>query len=369
MYIITSIVVAANICNSFLKKHIQLISWSLILLLCVLMGTNTRNPDYYNYRLMFMLKKSTIEFGFTSLIYLFRSIGLNYHAFRLFLTILGFVLIHHTVKKVTDRPSFFYILYMIYPFFLDAVQIRNFVAMAILIFAFPFLMKTDVKSKFYYILLIFLATSMHIMSLVYLLFLLIEPIQKSTKFARIYFIIVMILGLVSLNRALFESIVEGVIRLLAMIYPQIGYYGDISTRYGFLIYWGIQIGFTMLLKILIDQMRNANDIDILKERKDWMIRFSEVVFYANLISMIFLPTYVIHTLYFRFFRNLIPLNFLVLIGGLSQFKFSKKTQVSLIGAFLFLAFALVFIEVFLYYRSEIVDAIFNHSWLIPRDWQ
>jgi hypothetical protein len=58
----------------------------------------------------------------------------------------------------------------------------------------------------------------------------------------------------------------------------------------------------------------------------------------------------------------------VLVGALPYFKIDKKAQLALIFAIACLGMALLYIEVILYYRHDIIDALFEYSWLIPRGW-
>ena len=363
-----------NLINSIAKKHSKLISFTLIIFLCIVMGANTNNADYYSYEDLFNLQPNSVEAGFLLIIKLFNFVGLNYVAFRLILAIVGILLIHQTVKKITDNFSCFYMLYFIFPFFIDAVQIRNFLAMSIFIYAVPCLMDDNLKNRIKYILLIILASSIHISAITYLIFLLVNKVKKNVLIKYLFILVIMSMVILSLNRSIFIIIVGNLLNYIESLSDHIQYYGEVLTRWGYLFYWGVQLSFTYITKILSKEKLNFSkeSMSVGKremqtgesiKKEDIVNNFCEFIFWVNVISLIFMPTYVIQIIYFRFYRNIIPLNYIAIISKLKYLpqKSLKKRIITI--ALIGLSIALFFIDIYNPFRIGVVDAIFKNNWI------
>ena len=125
-----------------------------------------------------------VEIGFTFLCDFFHN-KLNI-PFRLFLGIygaIGLALVGATIYKYSNNKSFATACYFIFPFIFDAIQIRNFMAMSILIFAFRFLIRNNRFDWLKYLMINVIAISIHSFSIIGLLFLTFNWISKRKLFA------------------------------------------------------------------------------------------------------------------------------------------------------------------------------------------
>lgn len=375
MYLISTVVFLANLVNAFLKKNSKLLPIGFIVLLCIIMGANTKNPDYFSYRSLYFMGSFTGELGFLIIIKIFNFFNIEYFVFRLVWTLVGFALIHQTLIKLTENHSAYYVLYAIFPFFIDAVQIRNFMVMAIFIFAFPYLIEDDYKGKIKYSIAILIASSIHYVSIVYLLFLLINVLKNNLKIRNLYIAFVAVLILISLNHDLYSIIIKTIFSTFALVYSQIGYYGNVLTRFGYLFYWVIQVGFIVLVNAILRQLKKnqENELDtspsILKGKSvtlNYIQKFCTVVLWADLISIIFLPTYVIHSLFFRLFRNLIPLNYMAIIGSLKFLTGDNKIRRNIPIILILLSLMLFYVEIFAHFDVKIFKALMEYNWLLMR---
>lgn len=166
-------------------KKMSIVTLLQVILFTVLFAGNTYNADSiaysqnYNNILNGNFDKS-FEFGFQFLNFISSKIGFSYNEFLLIISSLGLILILSTIRLYTKNISYTFSLYLLYPFIWDTIQIRNFLAMSIIIFGSRYILTTN-KKYFKYILCVCLASSMHITSMFYIvgIFVGIKSLKKS----------------------------------------------------------------------------------------------------------------------------------------------------------------------------------------------
>ena len=147
-----------------------------ILLEWIIIAYSRGNTDYTIYRDMY---DATISLGvgaYPDLEYgqrLFYTIGgflnLNYDQFLLVYVSLGFLILIKGLMLLTNRLKITLILYFIFPFLFDVVQIRNFFAMSVLVYAFHFLLLENEKgSTIKYLIIVLFAGLFHNISFFFL---------------------------------------------------------------------------------------------------------------------------------------------------------------------------------------------------------
>ena len=163
------------------RKDGRIITLSFIVIisiLFILMGLNTNNPDYQYYEEIFHRAQNgisiiSVETGFLFLLTLASKIGMNYPQFLMIYTAVGLILIGNSLILYTRKPILAIVCYFCYPFFLDLVQIRQFMAMAIFVFACRYLLHYSKSNLIKYCLLIFFASTQHLIALAFLFFLIV----------------------------------------------------------------------------------------------------------------------------------------------------------------------------------------------------
>lgn len=130
----------------------------------------TKQPDYINYEISYNNGFNT-DLGYSYVSGIFKSIGLTYFEFRLIL--LGFAwLIYATfIIRFAKRCSLVAVLYLWTTSIYDMVQNRNFLAFSICLIGLSLiLIRPSYRNQLIYILLIILASSIHITSLFFMIF-------------------------------------------------------------------------------------------------------------------------------------------------------------------------------------------------------
>ena len=155
---------------------------------------------------------SYTEYGFNTIIYICKYIGLSYTEFKGVVFAIEIVLIGSTVLKYAKYPNLVLLLYFICPFPLNVTQIRSSLATSVMIFACRYLFEDSDKNKIHlndlkFIICIFLASLIHTLSILWFVLILAKKwdLKKISIFTllfnmAIYFVITpqFILKIVSL---------------------------------------------------------------------------------------------------------------------------------------------------------------------------
>lgn len=164
----------ANIIALFLKKGRKFIG-ILSFLVLVMIIVNLKNDvlDLYNYKMTYQNIYSR-EMGVQPLYYwlqiIFNNLNIDFDGFRVFCFISCMIGVYLILFKITDSFNTFALVYMMYFFFMDGEQIRNFMASCILVVALYFLIEDGKHCMRNYIICILIASMIHTAFIIYLCF-------------------------------------------------------------------------------------------------------------------------------------------------------------------------------------------------------
>lgn len=214
----------------------------ILIFFIVIVGLNTDNLDYINYqnnyeRLNWM--KGT-EYLFYAFQQLFRYFGCSFQQFKFFIALFSFILLHIFVKRTKCNSRFFYLLYILYPFFLDTVEIRFFLGMTIWLNGVVFLIKGNRGSRLLYVVFTLCALLCQSTFFVFLPLVLFPRKKNVTLFVMIFLAI----ASVSLTLMTFSSSLSiGITNFLFDIYERIfgfdvrfSYTEEIYTNNGYFLF-------------------------------------------------------------------------------------------------------------------------------------
>ena len=327
---------------------------SIILILCCFIRKNSKTLFYITFFWMWILFTfsydkaddlmyqnlyagnlvNKVEIGFTFLCDFFYS-KLNI-PFRFFLGIygaLGLTLVGSTIYKYSNNKSFATACYFIFPFIFDAIQIRNFMAMSILIFALRFLIRNNRFDWLKYLMLNVIAISIHSFSIIGLFFLTFNWISKKKLF--IITIIATIIEYIALkNRTIFINLLSVVItkQKLEAYFTSNAYAPGMSS-----IIKSIMIIIIMLIsiKIIYDFVRKQNKIN--EEEK-----FVDITFKMYIIFILFIPLLFYTNIVMRLPRSMLVLLYILISNVINNKIMSsgkiKKVDCALIISLIMLGF-------------------------------
>ena len=125
---------------SNIKKHSKVI-YALMLIYSFMIFVFVSNiPDLPFYQIHYETGISNFsEPLYVFLATVFKQFGFSYTVFRAFLFTFCMVLLTKTFYDFSPYPNLVFILYLVYPFTIDAVQVRSFVATSIMVFSVRFI--------------------------------------------------------------------------------------------------------------------------------------------------------------------------------------------------------------------------------------
>ena len=278
--------------------NIVIIGVLLYLAFCV---RNT--PDINNYILRFQLDYQGHDYGFIYVSHFFRDLGLNYYQFQFLYYYLAISLMVIGLINITPHRLLVYILYFFFPFFLNLVQLRNFMVFAILIFATGYCHKNSnqINSKIVWCLLILLAASQHIVALAYLPFAFCWNNKKVLNIIIIGSLIISVFLLISPDEfvQVFTNLIEQIIDE-----DRASTYSVRSTHFG-----SVVMVVEAILMIVIAKYSayfiNETRFQINATDSNYIVNSTHFIFIINLLyySSVFWPLYFLNGSFSRLMQN------------------------------------------------------------------
>lgn len=207
------IFIAIVLLGLFLKKT-NIVNLLSIVFLTYLVSTATFIPDFPSYEYIYEHINSNQTFGMGTGWYWLNNLGrefnLTYVQFRTILVLLSLILISFVIYYfLGNNPNMIWGLYLIYPIFLDLVQIRFFFALSISLLALTFLSRQKWWSTVFFVILISIAIRIHSSTAFFISFSIIPLIKKHEKNIGIF------IGFITLFLILFRGWLVNIVSLFA----------------------------------------------------------------------------------------------------------------------------------------------------------
>lgn len=330
------------------KEYINILLICLVFIALAIFVGNTDNADFHNLEYRYLngnWSNYSDNPGVYIMAMIFRKIGFSYFWFHAFEAIFGIVLLTRFLKKYSDSPSLIFLLYMIYPFFLDVVQIDNFLSYVILLNGIPYLEENNRKGIYKYILITFIAALVHGLVLIYLLFLLINVKNVKT----VIITIGATTALLYFNIRTLPNLIN-VIPLFKQYSNQLSYYLAYkaefqhgATLYVILTILLVLVGFVLYRRSV--KMENVNEHEI------FLLKLMAV-------SICFSVFILIHGEFVRVIRN-------VWVIYYCYFSITKEKKLTIAKNIFLIAFAMfLFIHELsygTYYYNNVTEPILNNN--------
>lgn len=296
---------------------------------------NSYNVDYENYVRFFknisndLMKK---EILYTLTIKIFNFFNLEYKEMLIFYGIIAFYLIVKTVNKFSKNSNLVYLLYFIYPFIYDTIQIRNFMVMAILTYSIKYIVK---KNFFKYCIAIFIASGFHKVAYIYLICYFVNFFNEK----KIFWIAIIsnIIGIIAYFTNFFPMILKGVMNEVDIKF----YFIDNNSRFGWILYIFVQLVFLLFF---------------IKNLKNKEVSFNYIVLKINYLFICFIPLYFFNSTLDRIYRNILIMNYVVISNII-------KNNLKYINIFILFAEFLYFIFCYRYFKNELLFDLLNYNWI------
>lgn len=334
---------------------IQILSLALII---ILMSGNTEGPDIINYIYVYSHQD---EFQFGDLGYQFledlfyNRLHLSFFQFRYLITTFCFILIYSTLSFFKINRHLFIFLYMSYLFFMDTIQIRNFIVMAMFTFSFRYLLGKKKGDWIKFVIINLLATTIQVASIINILLLLVKVITPK-KLMKICVVSGTIMFGISLLIKMFGGNVLMVV--LNMVASDVsrgeGYYVSETHMSGLAILTTVVLGI-YLCKVHRDKM-------VQKQIDSSSLEATCTIYVGNLIMLVFASTLLVNINFYRFYRNFLPLLFIDYTIFLDSYRIKSTVRKKYLVLVLFTTFLwYLFDIVFINEVQECVNPIFEHN--------
>lgn len=270
------------------------------------------NNDATVYATYWQASKETFftkDIGFGVLFAIAHFFGLSYEVFRFFVYLLGFTLLHLSIRNLSKKNEIYVLLiYFIYPFFLDNIEMRNFLAYMFLIYAITFLVRNNVKDTLIAFFLLALGSLFHKIAFIYFVpFIMWFIFKNNLKHFVLYFDILFIfLCIVSLNKNLFISFLNSLPEWFKSL-PGIDRNLVSDNDYGWIINLTQVITLYVSTRLMIHQVFKQIKREIIK-RDSYAYRYCCFVYIITSFACFLVPFYIISADFMRVTRNTIILN-------------------------------------------------------------
>lgn len=260
------------------------------LVMWVIAVFNYSNADYESYRLIydFYIPNGTgfsvmPDIGYYALCVVGRHVGLTFQIFRgVYITLALFFLVKGFSFFAKNKKNI-YVLYLLFPFLIEVVQYRFFMAVAIMLYALPYLKEGCYKK---YIIFVILAASQHSSALIYLLFLLCMLEEKRMKH---------LVGIIVIAETGVFWVAPMVLNtILGMFMPQLSMYlnSGFYTKYLYFVFLAIEV----LLLVWVEkiQIKSGTLLMCFTNKLLW-------------IALCFVPFILIDDNFVRLYRGSMPI--------------------------------------------------------------
>lgn len=344
---------------SFLKKDSKILFVLMLSWMWLLFTFNYDNADYEMYRNIYEGHYGSSEILFSYLCRFFYNIGFSFEVFRGIYCFVCLILIGTTINKYSNSKNISLVLYFLFPFILDAVQIRHFMAISIITYALPLLNENSKKNYIKYIILNLIAVGFHYATLFYFIFIFIKKL--SLKKVAVISIVLNILMIIFIKNDL-------IVKILLNILPEnkvnIYFISDKLKSSNLLLAqcFLIQIFIFVVIYICYYIYIKNNNQNIENNNIKNQINFFKNTLKINMIISILNPAYYYNLDLIRIFRGISVPNYIV-IGNTIDNKNSRGNLIPvLMGLFIsMLMFWFLIIKMNIYSKTGYM--IFNYNYM------
>ncbi|MEZ8967579.1 EpsG family protein [Vibrio breoganii] len=288
----------------------------ILLLMFVLSAFNYSNPDYENYNLLFESVQNkgvgfiTSQIGLVWLMKFASFGGSGYHFVLSIIFFIGLLILVSTFELSNYQRLLFLSLYIIYPFFLDLIQIKHFMSMCLFVLAIHWLYYGNTKLS---LLALIAGSFFHYVALYFVPFVIVYKMNiKWTKFLFLS-LLVLLVNILFVQTGMVQKILTIIFGL------RIQAYLDGQVRGVFFVYLIYFMSvFSLVLFVSIGKMRNLK-----------LKRLFDLVFYLNVFAVQTIPFCMMNISFFRIYRFVLVVNVFYILSALVSHSLSNRIIVFL----------------------------------------
>lgn len=345
------------------SKSLKIFRGLPLILMWVLMGLNTSNPDFINYEFTYYLAQNMQftedpEIGYLLLEKIGNILGLTFIQFRMITYAIFLMVLFKQISKLTTKYYFVTLFYASYLLFIDTTQMRNFFAMVIVVTAIKYLTSKEYDlAKF--VIIILIASSFHITSLAYLLLVFLHN-KKSRNIIKVFVLISLLFtGITILNSGnipFLSSI------LLATDNEKILRYFTNTTDLGFIYPFVLNL---LMVAVSYISYEISTKFNTGKVNEDFLLtkEIPYLVFWICISILMLSPFYVVNINFYRYIRNIVVLVIVSLSISFTAVEKNKLYQIFiLLGTTIFILIWFI-VDYIILENYTVVEAVFNFNYI------
>lgn len=330
---------------ALVKRSNKLVFVLFLTFIWILFWGNISSPDRYTYINMYKYFnnesiRNVMEPGFQFLVYIARTIGLSFQQFLAFYFGIALFIFGYAIKMIANNKVMVLGLYFLFPFILDADQIRSFMGACLVVLGFALMVKKDRKGVWLFLITCIISGFIQQSCFLYVLYLL---CFKSERFLKKVILIVGILLVLGRNLIVWLASKFSFIDSLKVS----NYLLNIGSRDN----WWIYIFFNLLIMLgtiyLINKYSDVEGYDM---------RVIAIVRNINIISIIFVMLIYVSPHFERLLRPALIIDYIYVTNLIPSGKITKKYQLRIIV----ILYAIITARFLMYYFGA-----GKESYLIP----
>jgi len=343
---------------AFIKKDSKMTFWLLLIWMFILFAFNYVNADYAMYQRQYFKYGTSEEFYTSEILWqllckFFYSLKVPYSLFICLYSIIPVTIVGIIVNSLAKHKALALSCFFIFPFLLEVVQIRDFMAISIIMLGLKNLYSNNKYATLKYILCCLLAGGFHYISLFYLLFIFVKRINLS-KLA--LFIIPTSMFLIILSEiGVVTKIIEFVIPAEKFNAYFVSGEWQVSHAIAFL---SIALQFVIIIALFLTYRRHKKRTD---EEAKKNIKLLEFMLKCNLLLLFATPLYFYTFEFTRIFRGLLLLDYIAITNTLDKkLTYDNISTRLLLVAFIAILFFVLVIYVNVYHKTVVSIFTYNH---------
>lgn len=316
-------------------------------------GWSVNIHDYENYEEFFnesetFITLGVVNIGYNHLNHIFYKLGWTFFEFRILYSLICLVLLFILVKKYSLKPNPVLIIYGVCVFFVDLIQMRNYLAYLICFLSLSYLISPEKYSKTKYTIWIIIASTIHIACIFYLTFIFI-PLKKKLNWR--YFLIFGLTTTVVIPR-----IIQYTVNTYGLLIHETLFYYSI-----FALIPCVAILLGNIFVITIFDSKHSNHIckNLPKSHsvKLGVTQASYLFIYnCNVMFLTLLPLCYMSAVSLRLNRNFFIINLILISNQIIINKYKIKKQ-NLLILIIYIAFSFIYFE----WIKDIFSPIINNN--------
>lgn len=374
------IIVILNLIMVLSKRNSVIVGVISVVFIVLATAGSVDNADYHNYYLWYNggWHPKTVDIGYMFLSDTFSGLDLPYWFFLASIQCFCLGIYIFVISKYGKGYHVFLLMYLIYQIFLDYVQIRNTIAISLVVLALYFLSKNN---RLVTLLILILSATIHKSMILMIPIVFIYSKNKSfEKIIKMYFyMIIVFCGLIFLNGNQLPFL--SLISKLPFLAHKFEKYFSTKTRFGFVIPFALQFINIIIVScfVFIQKSLDHYKFDLIhdysnKQNRESENNFVKICYAFVMFSCFAFPLLMIHEEFIRYFRNCNIIVYLLVsivytnhdttpIFNLPFFQFPFKLRMDRISVILVLILCNI-LWLIMYSPNHVITTFFtNNQWL------